>query len=220
MRPRRLSTAGEAGRLADLRRTTRGDDGDPGAAPSRTYKRWDSPRFVLERVGGGTRLAFRPQRKTDRRFELVRLLGDRSLTACSGRCAEAPFPAMRTSSHRQSVARLCCGAAKPPRRRGRRHGGRPLQGRADAGRKTFQRLAADDPAPSRRTMTASTGKTPPTPPAAEARREGGASPPIRTDTTGTYHRNPKRPGQSCPGSSGIMPFGACGVTPFNEAPCR
>ena len=84
-------------RLAAMAGTT--DD-----AISRAYRRSDGLCFALDRPDGA-RLVLRSKRKTGRRFELARLIGDRLIGAHGGGPAETLLPATRTYSYRQKAQR-------------------------------------------------------------------------------------------------------------------
>ena len=56
--------------------------------------------FALDRNGDGTRIAFRSQNETERRFELARLIGDRLFGG-----ARRLFPATQAYSYRQTAQR-------------------------------------------------------------------------------------------------------------------
>ena len=80
-------------RLTDLAGTT-------SRAISEHTRRSDELAFALDRNGDGTRIAFRSQSETERRFELARLIGDR-LFGGSRRL----FPATLAYSYRQKAQR-------------------------------------------------------------------------------------------------------------------
>ena len=80
-------------RLTDLAGTT-------SRAISEHTRRSDELAFALDRNGDGTRIAFRSQSETERRFELARLIGDRLFGG-----ARRLFPVTQASSYRQTAQR-------------------------------------------------------------------------------------------------------------------
>ena len=85
-------------RLAELAGTT--ED-----AITRNRRCADGMAFALRGRGAGGRLALRSKGATGRRFELARLVGDRSFASSTGLSAENLFPATRAYSYRQKAQR-------------------------------------------------------------------------------------------------------------------
>ena len=73
-------------------------------AITRTYRRGERLAYVLAEREGETRVVLRSGRRTGRRFELARLIGDR-LLAAQNEYDDALFPATRAYTYRQKAQR-------------------------------------------------------------------------------------------------------------------
>ena len=74
-------------------------------AISRDGRSSDGISFVLDRNGGPARISLGSRRRTGRRFDLARLIGDRLLGDRMGHADERLFPATRARSYRQKAQR-------------------------------------------------------------------------------------------------------------------